>query len=328
MTNLQKIQKQKLKKPKQNSFLKAHPRGALFLSKIMKHLVITLGDPLGIGPEVTKKALSAFKKQRNTQITVIGASVDGFTNFDNFIEVKSKYARPQNPKPSKYGADISFKSLKEGIKICLKDKNACLITAPISKEAWAKIGIKFTGHTEVLQHYAAKSKEVLMMFTTGKVNTALATEHLALEDVSKHLTKQKLEAKIKLFSEFLGNKKIVVSALNPHAGDGGKIGREENKIIIPAIKNLQKQGLNIDGPLPIDSAWQKHLKGKFSGIFCMYHDAALLPLKIISIPAVHITYGLKFLRVSPVHGTAFDIAGKNIADFSSMLAAIKFAEKY
>lgn len=294
----------------------------------MKHLVITLGDPLGIGPEVAKKALKAFKKPKNIQITLVGESAAGFTNFDNFIEVKSKYARPAKAGPSKYGADISFKALKEGIKICLRDKNARLITAPISKEAWAKIGIKFTGHTEVLKQYGAKNKEVLMMFTTGKINTALATEHLALKDVSKHLTKEKLAAKIKLFSDFLGNKKIVIAALNPHASDNGKIGQEENKVIIPVIKNLQKKGLNIVGPLPIDSAWQKHLAGKSAGIFCMYHDGALLPLKIISTPAVHITYGLKFLRVSPVHGTAFDIAGKNIADFSSMLAAIKFAINY
>lgn len=295
----------------------------------MKHLVITLGDPLGIGPEVTKKALKALKRPANTQITLIGNDAKGFTNFDNFIKVKTKYPRPQKIGPSKYGADISFKALNEAIKICLKDKNACLITAPISKEAWAKIGIKFTGHTEVLKHYAAAGKEVLMTFSAGKINTALATEHLALKDVSKHLNKAKLEAKIKLFSDFLGNKKIVIAALNPHAGDGGKIGKEEINLLIPTIKNLQKQGLNIFGPLPIDSAWQKHLAGKFDGVFCLYHDAALLPLKLVTkVPAVHITYGLKFLRVSPVHGTAFDIAGKNIADFNSMLAAIKFALKY
>ena len=293
----------------------------------MKHLIITLGDPLGIGPEVTKKALKAFKKPINTQITLIGADAFGFANFDNFIEIKSKYKKPSRPKPSKYGADISFKALKEGIEICLKDKNACLITAPISKEAWAKIGIKFTGHTEVLKHYAATGKEVLMLFNAGKINTALATEHLALKDVSKHLTKEKLEAKIKLFSEFLGNKKIVISALNPHAGDGGKIGKEEVDLLTPLVKNLQKKGLNIFGPLPVDSAWQKHLMGKFDGIFCLYHDAALLPLKLIVKPAVHITFGLKFLRVSPLHGTAFDIAGKNIADAGSMLAALKFALK-
>ena len=323
MTNLQKI----LQKPTQNN-LKAHPSGALFLSKIMKHLVITLGDPLGIGPEVTKKALKALKKQKNTKITLIGADALGFTNFDNFIEIKSKYARPQKPGPSKYGADISFKALQEGIKICLKDKNARLITAPISKEAWAKIGIKFTGHTEVLKHYAAKDKDVLMLFNAGKINTALATEHLALKDVSKHLTKERLEAKIKLFSKFLSNKKIVIAALNPHASDGGKIGKEEINLLTPTVKNLQKQGLNVIGPLPVDSAWQKHLAGNFDGVFCLYHDAALLPLKLLAKPAVHITYGLKFLRVSPVHGTAFDIAGKNIADPSSMLAAIKFALKY
>lgn len=295
----------------------------------MKHLIITLGDPLGIGPEVTKKALRALKKPSNTQITLIGEKADGFTNFDNFIKVKTKYPRPQKPGPSKYGADISFKALQEAIKICLKDKNARLITAPVSKEAWAKIGIKFTGHTEVLKHYAAIGKDVLMMFNAGKIKTALATEHLALKNVSKYLTKQKLEAKIKLFSKFLKNRKIAISALNPHAGDGGKIGNEEINLLIPTVKNLQKQGLNIVGPLPIDSAWQKHLAGKFDGVFCLYHDAALLPLKLAAkVPAVHITYGLKFLRVSPVHGTAFDIAGKNIADSSSMLAAIKFAVNY
>lgn len=295
----------------------------------MKHLIITLGDPLGIGPEVTKKALKVFKKSTNTQITLIGASADGFLHYDDFIKITSEYKKPLKPGPSKYGADISFKALKVAIKICLKDKNARLITAPISKEAWAKIGIKFTGHTEVLQHYAAKNKEVLMMFSAGKICTALATEHLALKDVSKHLNKAKLESKIKLFSEFLGNKKIVISALNPHAGDGGKIGKEEINLLTPVAHNLHKKGLNIFGPLPVDSAWQKHLSGKFDGVFCLYHDAALLPLKLVSkVPAVHITYGLKFLRVSPVHGTAFDIAGKNIADFSSMLSAIKFAMKY
>ncbi len=295
----------------------------------MKHLIITLGDPLGIGPEVTRKALKVFKKPKNTYLTLVGDRADGFSNFDNFIQIKSKYARPQKYGPSKYGADISFKALKEGIKICLKDNNASLITAPISKEAWAKIGIKFTGHTEVLKYYAAVGKEVLMAFKAGKICTSLATEHLALKDVSKHLTKEKLEAKIKLFSKFLRNKKIVLTALNPHAGDGGKIGKEEINLLIPLVKNLQKHGLNIFGPLPIDNAWQKHLSGKFDGVFCLYHDAALLPLKLTAkVPAVHITYGLKFLRVSPVHGTAFDIAGKNIADYSSMLAAIKFAVNY
>ena len=295
----------------------------------MKHLIITLGDPLGIGPEVTKKALKTFKKPANTRITLIGERVEGLTNLDNFIEVRTKYPRPQNLGPSKYGADISFKALQEAIKICLKDKNARMITAPISKEAWAKIGIKFTGHTEVLKHYAAAGKEVLMLFNAGKINTALATEHLALKDVSKHLNKARLEAKIKLFSKFLKNKKIVVSALNPHAGDGGKIGKEEINLIAPTVKKLQRESLNIFGPLPIDSAWQKHLTGEFDGVFCLYHDAALLPLKLVAkVPAVHITYGLKFLRVSPVHGTAFDIAGKNIADYKSMLAAIKFALRY
>lgn len=295
----------------------------------MKHLVITLGDPLGVGLEVTKKALNKFKKPKDVKITLLGESAKGFIGFDDFIQIKSNYKKPSTHTATKYGADISFKALKEAINICLKDKNARLITAPISKEAWGKIGIKFTGHTEVLKHYAAKNKEVLMLFKAGKICTALATEHLAIKDISKHLTRQKTEEKLKLFSAFLKNKKIILSALNPHAGDGGKIGTEEIKLLAPLIKNLSKKGFNISGPLPLDSAWQKHLAGQFDGIFCLYHDAALLPLKIAAKePAVHITYGLKFLRVSPVHGTAFDIAGKNIADAGSMLAALNFALKY
>ena len=295
----------------------------------MKHLVITLGDPLGIGPEVTKKALAEFKKPKDVKITLLGQSAKGFANVDNFIQIKSSYKKTSTHTATKYGADISFKALKEAINICLKDKEARLITAPISKEAWAKIGIKFTGHTEVLKHYAAKGKEVLMLFKAGEICTALATEHLALKDVSKNLTEKKLEEKLKLFSQFLNNKKIIVAALNPHAGDGGKIGTEEIKTFAPLIKNLNKKGFSISGPLPLDSAWQKHLAGKFEGIFCLYHDSALLPLKVAAKkPAVHITYGLNFLRVSPVHGTAFDIAGKNIADAGSMLAALNFALKY
>lgn len=298
----------------------------------MKHIIITAGDPLGIGPEIITKALNKINRQ-NIKITVIGdfASLKeaGCDDMSNFIEVKTKYKKPIKRGPSKYGGDISFKSFRLAIDMMLAGKADALVTAPISKEAWAMANISFTGHTEVLKKYAAK-KGALMMFTSGKINCALVTEHYKIKDLSKGLTKKRIKDAVHIFADILGKEaEIALSALNPHAGDGGKLGEEEIKTITPAISELASEGFNVTGPYPVDSLWQKHTSGKFDGIVCMYHDAALLGLKLAAKkPIVHITAGLKFLRVSPTHGTAFDIAGKNIADANGMLATINYAIKH
>jgi 4-hydroxythreonine-4-phosphate dehydrogenase len=204
-----------------------------------------------------------------------------------------------------------------------------LVSAPISKEAWAMADVKFTGHTEVLKKYAAaRGGEALMMFAAGRIKCALATEHLAIKDLPRALTKKRIKTAAQIFAQELGGPRahIALSALNPHCGDGGKLGSEELKIISPAAAELKKAGYNISGPYPVDSLWQKHAAGGFDGILFMYHDAALTGLKLAArAPAVHITAGLRWLRVSPVHGTAFDIAGQNKADASGILAALKYA---
>lgn len=302
----------------------------------MKNIIITAGDPLGIGPEITVKALKKLKNNC-AHITVIGdrqtlLAAGWRDNMGALIEVQSRFKRPakagpcawgQGPHP--WGGDISFKALTAAIALMNAGQGRALITAPISKEAWALASVKFTGHTEVLKKYASSDGEALMMFTAGKIKCALVSEHFAIKDLPKIITKERIKKTAKIFAAQLSGKRadIAISALNPHNGDGGKLGCEEIKIISPAAAELKKAGYNISGPYPIDSLWQKHAAGKFDGILCMYHDQALTGLKLAAKePVVHITAGLRWPRFSPTHGTAFDITGKNIADAGGMLAAI------
>lgn len=295
----------------------------------MKKIIITLGDPYGIGPETVFKALKKIKPGA-AGFTLIG-DIENFRKFGplkgdiNYIEIKSPFRAPQGFKPSKRGGDISFKALKKAVDLMLAKQADALVTAPISKEAWQKAGVKYMGHTEFLRDKAAK-QGALMMFKSGPLVCALITEHYAVKDLSEAIDKNRIKKAARILAQTVGkNTLLEVSALNPHSGDGGKIGKEEIKTIMPAVKELKKEGLNISGPYPIDTIWQRHKKGLSGAILMTYHDVALLGLKLAAKePVVHITAGLKFLRVSPTHGTAFDIAGKNLADESSMLAAIKY----
>jgi len=297
-------------------------------------LFITAGDPLGIGPEVTVKALRNKQVQNSCTPVVIGhpdtLCAAGWTEkLAALIPIESWRNQPTHRGPSAWGGEISFKALQLACKLTAQHRNAALVTAPISKQSWTLSGLSFTGHTEFLRTYYGKT--ALMMFVSGKLRCALASEHFAIQDLHQILTKQRIHQAGKDFAAALKklgikNPHIGVSALNPHAGDNGKFGSEENKVILPAISSLHKAGINADGPYPIDSLWLKHAHGEFDGILCMYHDQALLGLKLAARkPIVHITAGLDFLRTSPTHGTAFDIVGKNQADPSSMVAAILFA---
>lgn len=304
--------------------------------KNQKPLVfITVGDPLGIGPEVTVKALQDKHVQKTCTPIVIGEPTTlyqaGFsTDLAALIPIESSLKRPKAIGPSKWGGEISFKALSLACRLT-KDKQASLVTAPISKQSWAQYGVEFTGHTEFLRKYYGKT--ALMMFVSGELRCGLVSEHFAIGNLPKILTKKRITQAGKDFADALkklGIKKphIAVSALNPHGGDNGKFGQEETKVILPAIKALQQAHIHAEGPYPIDSLWGKHVQGKFDGILCMYHDQALLGLKLAAKkPIVHITAGLDFLRTSPTHGTAFDIAGKNQADPASMIEAILFAVK-
>ena len=285
---------------------------------------------------MTVKALKNPRVQRACHAVVIGEPTSlkraGFTkNLADLVAVEATSSLPAKAQPNQEAGQVSFQAVKLGIKWAL-EQNLPLITAPINKQSWALAGVPFTGHTEALRAFT--KTEGLMMFTGGSLRCALVTEHFALADLPRVLTKNLIEARAKSFYKALqqlGIKKpqIAVCALNPHAGDNGKFGTEEIKRILPALRALAKQGMILAGPLPCDSVWAAHAHGKYDGLLCMYHDQALLPLKLAARkPIVHITARLPFLRTSPTHGTAFDIAGKNQADPDSMIAAILQASQH
>jgi len=304
---------------------------------VKKTIAITLGDPLGIGPEITVKALKSKELQYSFIPIVIGdyesfKKAGGNSTLAYFINTTHQKLNLKIKKPDKTAGLISFKSVKTAVKLARTKKVDAIVTAPISKEAWQKAQIKYTGHTDFFRRHF--KSQPLMSFISGNIRAALLTEHISLKNVSSEIDKNLVIQKAELFNKAIRtlgikNPRICVCALNPHAGDNGLMGQEEIKTIAPAIKHLQQKGIKIHGPYPSDQAWLEHMNGKFDGILTNYHDQALTPLKIIAKGHnfAHWTYGLDFIRTSPAHGTAFDIAGKKKANHLSMLTAILFALK-
>ena len=303
----------------------------------MKPLVlITAGDPLGIGPEIVVKALRNTRVRRACCPLVLGEPRSlkraGFTDaLAPLIALDTPRALDfSKPRPTAASGLVSFRAVELGIKLALH-YHAPLVTAPISKQSWTLNKIPFTGHTELLRERTGQ--EGPMMFVSGNLRCALASEHFAIADLSRVLTKTRVEKSLLHFVHALQNlgiKKphIALCALNPHAGDNGKFGTEEKRILTPALRALTRKGLLVQGPLPTDAAWLRHVRGQYDGLLCLYHDQALTPLKLAArAPVVHLTAGLPFLRTSPAHGTAFDIAGQNKADPESMISAVLFAAR-
>lgn len=303
----------------------------------MKPVVfITAGDPLGVGPEVTVKALKSPLVQHACSPMVIGEPCSlfraGFSErLARLVSMDTCECLQDAPHgPTEAGGLSSFKAVELGCKLALKT-GCSLVTAPISKQSWALGKIPYIGHTELLRERAGK--EGLMMFVSGRIRCALVSEHFAISDLPDLITRTRVCQACRHFSKALNRlgikrPRIALCALNPHAGDNGKFGVEEKLVLEPAVRLLRRQGINANGPFPADSLWSSHAQGQYDGLLCMYHDQALLGLKLAARdPIVHITAGLKFLRTSPTHGTAFDIAGKQKANAQSMMAAILFAAK-
>lgn len=301
-------------------------------------IAITAGDPLGIGPEVTVQALKDPQVRAVCRVLLIGEprtlQTAGFTDeLAGLLPIEHPQSAPhQKAEPCRWAGEVSFKALQTACKLASQEQVKAVVTAPISKQSWGLAGINFTGHTEFLRaHYG---KTALMMFSSGALKCALVTEHFAIKDLPKVITPQRIERACLDFNTALkkmGIKRphIALSSLNPHGGDNGRFGKEERLILLPALETLRRKGVLVQGPFPVDSLWLAHRHGNFDGILCMYHDQALLGLKLAAKePIVHITAGLDFLRVSPTHGTAFDIAGKHRADPSSMKAALLFAARH
>lgn len=279
---------------------------------------ITLGDPQGIGPEVVAKALQNRQVQKWARYVLFG---DPFS-FD--------FQKVRKWSPQKCG-EIAASSIKNATEAALQGSINALVTAPISKERINKAGYRFPGHTEFLAHLTG-SRIVRLMMVSPHLKVILATLHEPISKIPSRLTISRVFETILLGHQAIRrwyqikNPRLAVASLNPHAGEGGLFGKEEREILIPAVKKAQKKGVRVVGPLSADTVFHRALQGEFDLVVSLYHDQGLIPLKLLDFDrAVNLTVGLPIIRTSVDHGTAFDIAGKNKANPTSLIEAIKLA---
>ncbi|MBU8909943.1 MAG: 4-hydroxythreonine-4-phosphate dehydrogenase PdxA [Desulfobacterales bacterium] len=325
-------------------------------SHILPIIGITMGDPVGIGPEILVKALNNSSLYALCRPLIIGDSyiikqalkLLSYNNHINIID---------NPGQGRYlfntldiidisniGMNLSDLSgptietgtamqdyIIKGIDLALDNHISGLVTCPITKTALKLAGSQFHGHTELLAH-RTKAKDYAMMLAGGKLRVVLVTIHIPLSQVSASLTMDKIIKKIKLTHTSLKERfdikypEIAVAGLNPHAGEASMFGRQEEDIIAPAVRLAKKEGLKVTGPLPPDTVFYKAVNGQYDAVVCMYHDQGLIPFKLVHFKdGVNTTIGLPIIRTSVDHGTAYDIAWQGIADPSSLVQAIKMA---
>ena len=275
-------------------------------------LGLTAGDPAGIGPEILEACLNDPELPQNCQLRRIGATEGHVAG-----------------QPTKDSAHAAADALEEAAALLASGEIQGIVTGPVAKKSLCDAGFAFPGQTEF---FAARSgtENFAMCLTGGPLTVALVTIHVPLHEVPRLLRREEIVRVGKLLHGFLRQRlgrapRIAVAGLNPHAGEEGQFGTEEQTIIAPAVADLAQEG-DFTGPLPPDTVFHRAAQGEYDGVLCMYHDQGLIPLKLLAFDTgVNVTLGLPFPRTSPDHGTAFDIAGKGCADHRSMLAAIKLA---
>ena len=291
----------------------------------MSKIAVTTGDPNGIGAEITVKALNELDLPEDKIVIISNKKIIDFygklnRNYD-IIEIPYE-AEIEPGKVTKEAGEFSFLSVK---KACETDAKA-IVTAPVAKNALYLAGHRFNGQTEILQKYLAHNNQLAeMLFVAGKFRVLLLTRHVALKDIN--LTKEMVVEKITNLRDFfvthlnISKPEFALCAFNPHAGEDGILGHEEIDILIPAVEELRANGINITNPLPADTLFIKALD--YDCCIANYHDQGLIPIKTVAgDKTVNMTIGLDIIRTSPGHGTAFDIAGKNVADETGMIEAI------
>ena len=325
----------------------------------MRALGITLGDITGIGPEVALKAVAReVVADEDTRYVLIGDNAvvrelcgllgveadlprwSDRTGVASRVYVHDPETAPL-PRDLPAGAPeaslAAVRWLREGARLCLAGELAGIVTAPVSKEAVLRSGQAFIGQTEFLADLAAAPRTAMMLLghdDRGRwLRVALATTHLPLKDVAAALTIGGIARTIELAAEAcarlgLERRRVAVCGLNPHAGEGGRMGREEIDVIAPAVALARSRGVDCHGPSAADTLFHQVFRGDFDAVVAMYHDQGLVPLKMVAFDTgVNWTLGLPFVRTSPDHGTAYDLAGRGLADPSSMEAAIRLARR-
>jgi 4-hydroxythreonine-4-phosphate dehydrogenase len=287
----------------------------------LKRIGITLGDCAGIGPEIVEAALESERLPKAAKYKVIG-----------------KYPECSLGKPTLDTARAAAAALEEAVTVAQRGELDAIVTGPVHKAQMFEAGFKFSGQTEFFAERCGV-KNFAMLLTGGRITVALATTHIPLNEVSGALKKSEIVRVGLLLVDFLHRRskkkpRIAVAGLNPHAGESGKLGREEIEIIAPAVEQLNHDSRFtihdsrsvFTGPISPDTLFHRLVEGEWDAAICMYHDQGLIPLKLHAFhTGVNITLGLPFPRTSPDHGTAFDIAGKGLAQPDSMITAITVA---
>ncbi|WP_152046773.1 4-hydroxythreonine-4-phosphate dehydrogenase PdxA [Aureimonas psammosilenae] len=331
------------------------------------HLAITMGDPAGIGPEIIVRACHHLKDRLakgDLRLLVIGSNPSLFQaretlgididipevseDDENWPALACLQAGPEGEpiRPGVLSADagrFAYLAVERGVRLAQAGRVQGIVTAPLNKEALNKAGYHYAGHTEMLAELTG-SKGSVMMLAHENMRVSHLTTHVALKDVPARLTPQRLRFVIDRTEEALtalglGRKRIAVAALNPHAGEGGLFGHEDDDVSVPTIATAVADGLDVVGPVPGDTVFVKLRAGQYDAVIAMYHDQGHVPVKLLgfnvnpetgkweALSGVNITLGLPIVRTSVDHGTAFDIAGKNIANELSLVEAIDYAER-
>lgn len=323
----------------------------------MKHnyIGITMGDPAGIGPEISLKAIEEHTEFKNC--TIIYGSYDILKYYHELLHISTPLVKIQSPdqfqqekinvisvvdlsvadieigKVSAVAGNAAYRYVERAIKDALTGGISLVTTAPLNKEALHEGGHNFDGHTEIFATLT-NSKKYTMMLWSEKLSVVHVSTHCALREACNRVTKARILECIDLAKhtlEQLGirNPRIAVAGLNPHSGEAGIFGTEEIEEITPAVEAAQKNGIVVDGPVPPDTVFLKAYQGKYDIVVAMYHDQGHIPMKMMAFDSgVNVTLGLPIIRTSVDHGTAFDIAGKGIAKSDSMYYALKLGRQF
>jgi len=308
-------------------------------------LAFTIGDPAGVGPELAVSAARDPRVRRCCRPLLVGSRAvfaqAGWTSaLCPVLDLGPAGPFPKGRSCAE-GGRLSYAAVLEAVRLAAKGLVEGLVTAPISKEAWRLAGAKHLDHTELLQDLTGTPRVAMMLTAHAPgpsaavpLRAVLATRHLPLARVPSALNYESLRDAAVLAEEALRSHlgirrpRLALCALNPHAGENGLLGQEEERVLKPALARLRKEGLRLEGPVPADAAWAAHRAGRYDALVCLYHDQALIPLKLAAgYSIVNWTLGLPFARTSPGHGTAFDIAWKRRADASGMIAAALLAAR-
>ena len=313
-------------------------------------VAVTMGDPAGIGPEVAVKAARDAAVRRACRVVLVGDPLslqqthaprwpvrqsDGPAAAGAPVVVEALPGlKPGGIRPgrsSRAGGDAAYRCILRAVDLINEGAADAMATAPISKKALNDAGHLYPGHTELLADLA-RTREVRMMLHGTRLKVVLVTVHLPLTEVAAALTRKRIRTTIELAHRALrdwfgmARPRLAVAALNPHGGEDGMFGQEERRVIRPAVRDCTRRGMAVAGPVPADSLFHRAAHGEYDAVVCMYHDQGLGPFKLLHFTdGVNLTLGLPLIRTSVDHGTAYDIAGKGVADSRSMKQAILLA---